>query len=137
MKHWKQTPKQQWNSLFQKLLLFVFAVAKIWIKNVARSQAVTTCTTIFVKKANKANQMHGAKKCFQVSVLGKSSLKTSSKNLRSKPLYNSCKEHYFSFLNKWNTIAFLLKGKDCRHCHNNSLLLTKITIAIIINKVSI
>ena len=135
---WTHTPKKQWNSLLLKLQLSVFAVAEVCIKNLARSLAVTTCTRIFFKKVNKANQMHGAKKSSQVSVLGKSSSKTSNKNLRSKPLCNSCKEHYYvSFLNKWNSAAFLHKCKDCRHCRNNGLLLIKIKISIIINKASI
>ena len=72
-------------------------------------------------------------KCSQVSVLGKSFLKTSNKDLRPKPLYSSCKEYYFYFLNKWSSIAFLRKCKDCPHCHNNGFLLIKIIIPIIIN----
>ena len=67
-----------------KLQLFVFAIAKVCIKNLARSPAVTTCTRILFKKANKANQMHGAKKVlksvFWVKVLGKFPIKIYGQN---------------------------------------------------------
>ena len=44
-----------------KLQVFVFAVAEVCIENLAKSPPVTTCTSIFFEKANKANQMHGTK----------------------------------------------------------------------------
>ena len=62
-----------------KLQLFVVTTAEVFIKSLARSPAVTTCTRIFFEKANKANQMHGAKKVlkpvFWVKVLRKLPIK--------------------------------------------------------------
>ena len=81
---WTHTPKKQWNSLLLKLQLSVFAVGEVCIKNLARSLAVTTCTRIFFKKVNKANQMHGAKKVlksvFWVKVLRKLPIKIYGQN---------------------------------------------------------
>ena len=85
-----------------KLRHFVFAVGVMCITNLVRIPAVTKYTRIFIWKKNKANQIHGnKKKCVmgkssQFIFLGKGSLKTSSKNLRPKPLHNSYKEHYFA-----------------------------------------
>ena len=113
-------------SLLLKLQLFVFAVEEVGIKSLVRSTSVTKCTRMFFRKTNKANQTHGAKKVFKsvfwVKVFRK---------------FFSCKKHYFSFLIKGNSIAFLHKCKDYRHCRNNKLLLIKIKISIRINKVSV
>ena len=117
-----------------KLQLFVLAVEKLCIKSSVISPAVTECTRMFFLKKEQSKSNARCKKSSQISVLGKSSSKTSNKNLRSKPVYNSCKEHYFSFLHNWISISFLHKCKNCWHCRNNGLIVIRIKISIIINK---
>ena len=66
LRPWKQRPKNSdiyycWSCNF----LF-FAVVEVCSKKLARPQALTACTRIIFKKANKAKQMHGAKKLSSV-----------------------------------------------------------------------
>ena len=78
-----------------------------WVTNMINKRplsrlilAFTTYTRIFFKKTNKTNQMHVAKKVLKSVFWVKVIRKLPIENLRLKPLYNSCKEDYFSFLNK-------------------------------------
>ena len=58
--------------------------------------------------------------------LGKSSLKKLSiKIYGQNPCKTVVKNIIFSFLNTWNSIAFIQKCKYCPHCRNNGLLLIK------------
>ena len=119
---WTHTPKKQWNSLLLKLQLSVFAVAEVCIKNLARSLAVTTCTRIFFKKVNKANQMHGAKKVlksvFWVKVLRKLLIKIYGQN----PFFIL----HITFLyciNETLLLSFTSAKTAITVCRNNGLLL--------------